>query len=119
MISPKIVQGDIVIENGEVVMVDGDEELVQSIRMLLQTRKGEFFLEPEHGLSFDNIIGKEANQDETHDDIVEAISQEDRIESVEKIDFNDDNKARIRSISVELQKADGNALNIEGVDIDA
>ncbi|WP_419882798.1 DUF2634 domain-containing protein [Peribacillus sp. B-H-3] len=116
----KIMDGDIVIdENGEFVMIEGDEELAQAVEETLETRKGEFFLEPEHGLVFDNILGKEANQDEALEDIVEAVSQEDRIASVEEVIFNDDLQARTRSISLVLRKEDGETLSIKDVNIDA
>ncbi|KRI55732.1 DUF2634 domain-containing protein, partial [Acinetobacter baumannii] len=82
MIAPKLKDGDLVIENGNLIMVEGDEELAQSVAATLQTRKGEFFLEPEHGMSFRNMLGKVADQDETRDDIIEAISQESRVQSV-------------------------------------
>ncbi|WP_051291496.1 DUF2634 domain-containing protein [Fictibacillus gelatini] len=116
--SPKIVDGDIVIENGDIAMIEGDEELAQSVRMLLQTRKGEFFLEEDHGLVFDHILGKDFNLDEARDDIIEAISQEDRIASVEEIAFNDDLQSRTRTISLTLKKDDGETLSVEGVEID-
>lgn len=117
MFSPKIVDGDLVIdENGDIVMVEDDEELAQSIRMVLQTRKGEFFLDPDHGLVFDNLLGKEASQDEAHEDIVEAVSQEERIASVEEVIFNEDRKNRKRSVSLVLRKETGEILTIEKVD---
>jgi phage baseplate assembly protein W len=117
MISPKIVDGDIVIENGDIVMVEGDEELAQSIQSILQTRKGEFFLEPDHGLSFDNILGKQANQYEARDDIVEAVSQEPRVASVADVVFVDDRKARKRSVGLTIQKEDGTEMEVGEVNI--
>lgn len=119
MISPKLKEGDLVIENGELVMIEGDEELVQSVLSVLQTRKGEFFLVEEHGVFLDNLLGKEANQEEARDDIIEAISQDERIASVEDVTFADDRKDRIRSVSLKLRKADSDALMIEGVDFNA
>lgn len=118
MISPKIANGDLVIENNDFVMAEDDEELIQSVQMVVQTSKGEFFLEPDHGLTRDNVLGKEANQDDAHDDIVEVISQEERIASVDEIVFNDDRKSRVRSISLTLQKETGEAISIEEVELD-
>ena len=96
-----------------------DEELAQAVKMILQTRKGEFFLELEHGLVYDNILGKEANQDEARDDIIEAVSQEERIVSVKEVPFVDDWKDRTRLVSLKLQKDNGETLSIEGVDLSA
>lgn len=120
MISPKIVDGDLVIDgNGDIVMVEGDEELAQAMEMTLQTRKGEFFLELEHGLVFDNLLGKEVNQEQARDDIIEVVSQEDRIASVKEVSFVDDWKNRTRLVSLKLQKDNGETLSIEGVDLSA
>ncbi|WP_100488548.1 DUF2634 domain-containing protein [Sporolactobacillus pectinivorans] len=98
--------GDLVFQNGDMVMVDGDQELVQSVESILKTVKGELFMDEDFGLSHDNLVGKQADKDATHDDIVEAISQESRISSVEEIDFNDDRSKRTRSISLSMTKAD-------------
>ncbi|KHD86379.1 hypothetical protein NG54_03445 [Heyndrickxia ginsengihumi] len=118
MFSPKILDGDIVIENGDVVMVEDDEELAQSLRIVLGTRKGEFALEPDHGLTFDNILGKQANEFEARDDIIEALSQDDRVSAVTGITFADDRTKRRRSISISVQKEDGTEIDVEGVDVD-
>jgi len=118
MFSPKIVDGDIVIENGNVVMVEDDEDLAQSVEMVLGTRKGEFFLDPDHGLSFDNLLGKQADEFEARDDIIEAISQEDRVSAVTDISFIDDRSARKRSVKVTVQKQDGTEIDIGEVDVD-
>ena len=118
MFSPKIVDGDLMIdENGDIVMVEGDEELAQSVRMILETRKGEFFLEPDHGLVFDNLLGKEADLAKAHEDIVEAVLQEERIASVEDVIFTDNQQERTRSVSLKMQKTDGGTLSLEGVNV--
>lgn len=117
MISPKIVDGDIVIDNGDIVMVEDDEELAQSIQSILQTRKGEFFLEPDHGLSFDNLLGKQANQHEARDDIIEAVSQEPRVAAVTDVVISDDRKIRKRSVIVTIQKEDGTQVEVGDVNI--
>jgi phage baseplate assembly protein W len=118
MISPKIVDGDIVIdENGDIVMVEDDEELAQSVRSILETRKGEFFLEPNHGVSFDNLLGKQANQHEARDDIIEAVSQEARVAAVTEVVITDDRKTRKRSVNVTVQKEDGTQVEVGEVNI--
>lgn len=118
MISPKIVDGDIVIdENGDIVMVEGGEELAQSVRSILETRKGEFFLETDHGLSFDNILGKQLKKMEARDDIIEAVSQEPRVAAVTDVVFTDDRKARKRSVKITIQKEDGSQVEVGEVNI--
>ncbi|MDE3837943.1 hypothetical protein C0966_00780 [Bacillus methanolicus] len=117
MIAPKLVDGDLVVENGELVMIDGDEELAQSIRSILETRKGEFFLEPEHGLSYENLLGKNTNKEALRDDIIEAVSQEPRVESIPDIQIIDDRKARKRSVKLTIQKETGELVEIGEVEL--
>lgn len=119
MIAPKLIDGDLVIENGNLIFVEGDEELAQSVKSALQTRKGEFFLAPEHGMSFDNMVGKVANQDEARDDLIEATSQESRVRSVISVTFTDDKMARKRSVKLTIEKEDGTTLNVGEVPLDA
>ena len=106
-------------KNGDLSIVDGDEELVQSVSLTLQTRKGEFFLESEHGLVLDNLLGKVANATEAKEDIVEAISQETRIAAIESVIIADDRKQRTRSISLRLKKENGETLSVSEVSINA
>jgi len=120
MISPKLQNGDLVIENNDIAMIDNDEELIQSIKMLLSIRKGESSLDPEVGLSYNNVLGKSANQEEARDDIIEALSQDDRVASVTDIMFIDDFKnSRTRKISLTIEKADGSELTINEVELNA
>lgn len=119
MIAPKLINGDLVIENGDLIFVEEDEELAQSVESVLQTDKGEFFLEEEHGLVRDNLVGKQANQDEARDDIIEAVSQESRVESIADIVFVDDKKTRKRSVRLTIQKVDGSLLDIGEVPLNA
>lgn len=51
-------QGDVVIQNGVVQMVHGSELTKQTIKTVLGTQKGEWFLNWEEGINYDNILGK-------------------------------------------------------------
>ncbi|KIL72515.1 DUF2634 domain-containing protein [Bacillus badius] len=104
MIAPKIENGDIVIKNGEWVFVEGDEELAQSVESVLQTQRGEFFLDEEGGLRHENLFGKHTDENVLRDDIIEAVSQEDRVNAVTDIQIIDDKKARKRSVLLSIEK---------------
>jgi phage baseplate assembly protein W len=116
--APKLLNGDLVIENGELVMISDDEELVQSVQAILGTRKGEFFLDSEHGLSHENVLGKPANQDLARDDIIEALMQEERVASILAVNFDDDKAKRKRNVSLTIEKSNGSQLPIDGGDFD-
>lgn len=112
--------GDLVMQNGEIQMVEDGEELAQSVESILKTRQGEFFMDTEFGLNCDNLLGKQADQDAAHDDIVEAVAQEERIATVDSITFTDDRNDRTRTVSLTMTKADdGQTVSIENVDVES
>ncbi|OAH53906.1 hypothetical protein AWH48_11600 [Domibacillus aminovorans] len=119
MNAPKLIDGDIVIENNEWVWIDGDDELVQSIESTMQTRLDELDLAPGHGMRYDNLLGKEANPEAARSDIIEAVMQEPRVRSVPNVQITDDTTARTRSVFVTIEKEDGTPLPIGEVNFDA
>lgn len=54
----KINDGDIVITNDEIELVEGDELTAQTIQQVLSTNKGEWIFDTEEGINLDNILGK-------------------------------------------------------------
>lgn len=50
--------GDVVIDAGEIQMVHGVELTAQTIKSVLQTQKGEWFLDWEEGINHNEILGK-------------------------------------------------------------
>lgn len=116
MRAPKIVDGDLVFKNGDVVMVEGDEELAQSLRTIFQTRKEEWFLNENHGLDRSPFLTKKFDESLATDAIAEATAQEERIQQVENISFK---KREGRSLTVDATfiKNDGQPLRMEGVNL--
>lgn len=51
-------QGDLSIENGAIQMVHGAELTKQTIKTVLGTQKGEWFLNWEEGINHNEILGK-------------------------------------------------------------
>ena len=81
----KIVNGDLVFDGqGNLVMVEGEDEIAQSIERVLTTNKGEWFLNLEHGLDYQEIQGKGRDVEGIKLAITEAILQEGRVSEVEK-----------------------------------
>lgn len=114
MIAPKLENGDIVIRNGEWIFVEGDEELAQSVKATMQMQRGEFFLEEEAGMRYDNLLGKSSNINEVRDDIIEAVSQEERVRFIVELDISDDERARKRTVTLVIEKENGEQLEING-----
>lgn len=102
--------GDLVIENGDLVMIDGNEELRQCVERILTTNKNEWFLNTEFGLDYSAIQGKGKTKESIKLAITEAIFQEPRIKQVDIIDIEIDKNRHL--------KIYGTATNIEGEEID-
>lgn len=119
MIAPKIVNGDLVIDNGDIAIVDKDEELRQSIESILLTQFEEFEFDENLGTYYNVFWDKLATIEEKKDAIREAIAQEERISEIDALEIIEDRKSREMTINLVLIKADGNALQIEGVELNA
>lgn len=50
--------GDVVIKDGKIAMVEGAELKAQTVKTVLGTNNGEWFGNPDEGISFRNILGK-------------------------------------------------------------
>lgn len=79
------------IENGDLVldgqmnlqMVEGTDEEIQSIKLILHVNKGEWFLNVDHGLDYSAIQGKGKDKEDIKLALTEAITQDDRVDRVE------------------------------------
>ena len=70
-------------------MVNGADEKLQSVRLLLSTNTGEWFLNADHGLDYFAFLGQKwpDSEEETRAVFMEAFEQEPRIEEVLSLDF--------------------------------
>lgn len=110
--------GDLVFENGELQMLEGDAELAQSVEILLSTAKGEWFLNLETGLDRTAIFNKRFNETEIKDSIITAMEQEPRIATVENIILKKEGRTLIMD-DLLFTKAEGGEITLEGVNVDA
>jgi hypothetical protein len=94
-------------------MVDGDDELLQSVRMTIATNLNEWFLNPEFGFDRSVLQVKILEEDRVIDELYAAILQDERIASVEDITFDFDRVNRHLKIDFKFTKKDGQT--VEGV----
>ena len=66
----KLNDGDLVITNDEIELVEGDELTVQTIQQVLSTNKGEWIFDTEEGINFDNILGRHRTKTNTAKDVL-------------------------------------------------
>ncbi|GGC97949.1 DUF2634 domain-containing protein [Enterococcus wangshanyuanii] len=102
--------GDVLFES-DLQLVDGEDELAQSVLLILSIRLGEFFLEDELGLSHENMLAKNFNEEYLSQDIVWAITdQEPRVASVNEVEIIKNN--RDLSVRVRMIAADGREIEV-------
>lgn len=104
---------------GDLVMVEGDEELAQCCRVSIGTNEGEWFLNPEIGLAFRLFLGKLASEEEMRNELTRALLQEERIESVDDVTFSVDRAARLLTVTFKATGTSGEIIQQEGVTISA
>lgn len=116
----KIVDGDFAFDaNGNLEMVEGDEEIAQGVKMSLAIQKGEFELDENIGLDTSFRQNKLVDDQEISDSILEALqimTDQNIIEGAENIEIQRD--GRTANISkMEVIKTDGTNINLEGVEL--
>lgn len=104
--------GDIALEKGDFLMVDGVEEIRQALYLSLATNKREWFLNPEFGLDFRAVTGK-VNDSQIRAAIIAAISQEERLELIEDLIINKDRQSRRLSVFFRVRIRSGETIEGE------
>ena len=105
----KIVDGDLSITKGSLDMVDGQQEIKQSIERILSTNKGEWFLDESFGLDYSNLQVKNFDEELIRLDFIEALSQDPRFEELLEFTIDYDSKKRAANINFKAR--------IDGVEV--
>lgn len=69
--------GDVLIENNEIQMVEGNELLRQTVQSIIETNKGEWFEDWDEGIEFSNILGKGVTEEMVIAEIEDGLQQVD------------------------------------------
>ena len=110
MQSPKLLNGDLVIENGELLLIDGAEEIAQCCEIVLGTNKGEWFLNPQLGIDFNTLNNKAVSVEAVREQIRSGLRQEPRISTIEAINVQLDTKARQSSVTFRATATTGEVV---------
>lgn len=110
----KIRDSDLVIENGNLLMIGGKDEIVQSTERVLTTNKNEFFLDIDFGLDYSQIQGKGIDEESIRFAILEALNQDERVEEIEFLNIDIDRKTRNLEIDFRYTTNEG---TIEGSEV--
>ena len=113
----KMVGGDIVVD-GDLVQVDGQEELRQNIENRLSVNKNEWFLNLGLGLDYAAISGKGITDKQIELAIRECCLQDDRVKEVREVKVSRDSRLRTADIDITIiDKSDNDLYLKEVVDI--
>lgn len=104
---------------GELMLLEGTEEVAQCCQIGIGTNKGEWFLNPTMGITFSLFLGKQVNEEEMRSELIEGILQDERIQSVDSVDFIINGKERTMSVSFVASSINGDVIQAKGVSIGA
>lgn len=107
--------GDVIIDDGDIAMISGNEEISQRIATTLRTRLNEFEpVDEPMGLTRENALGKGYNQDFLQEDIEDAIStQVDENIDVQEINFTKSDADRSLSVEVKYMLPNGDVETVQ------
>lgn len=117
----KFVDGDFVLENNELQMVQDDDEIAQDTKTLMSVRLGEFELDENIGLDRSVYEDKTSSDSDVTDSVLEAIqplTDQNIIEGADNIVMTKEKKTRKAKIELDIIKTDGSEINMRGVGID-
>jgi phage baseplate assembly protein W len=114
----KLLGDDIAMDNGDFLFVEGPDELQQTVYIGMQTNQGEWFLNPNVGMRHSTFVGKKPNEEAMRAEVVRGATQDDRIRTVDEVQFVQDSSARKLSVTFKAAGTDGTTIE-EGVNIDA
>lgn len=98
-------------------MVEGDLELIQSLKHLLSTRVGEWFLNEDYGFLVGVLEEKHYSESQIVQSIYDAIYQEPRVIEIIKVEYNFDRVKRNLVIDFNLRTINGETGGEIDVDI--
>lgn len=112
----KVENGDLVLnENGELAMVQGDQEVAQGVMMNLAIQKGEFPLDEFIGLDTSFLQEKRISEEDMADSVLGALqvmTDQNIIEGAEDITMSQ--QGRVETIGLRVFLTDGNSIDLTG-----
>lgn len=104
--------GDIYFEKGELALVEGKAEVDQNVYVLMKVNKEEWFLDLDEGLDYKLLFDKTVSEDVKREEIYNRLISDDRIESVESIEFDFNRKTRkleitFRAVAIDSEVIEG------------
>ncbi|GAX04062.1 hypothetical protein IWT140_01699 [Secundilactobacillus pentosiphilus] len=109
--------GDLVMENGSPVFVEGLDEVAQAIALILTTPQGSF-LDTDYGLDMSFLTGG-FDQKMAIANVEEAIKQDERVQDVPSVEVEPDYDSGVVTITAQVVTTMGNINMEQEVNTDA
>lgn len=87
--------GDLLIENGKIALIEGSELTAQTCKTVLGTNKGEWWLNSDEGIDFDYILGKGITEDMVRTQCQSGIRQVDQSLYIDSFNYSVEGRASI------------------------
>ncbi|MCD8089932.1 MAG: hypothetical protein LUD81_04815 [Clostridiales bacterium] len=102
--------GDVYIEKTKIQMVSKTELLRQKVITVLGTNKGEWFLNPDEGINFNNLLGKKKDDEIIRNEILDGLQQVDETFQLTSFECDFDRIKRKLVISFSAANSEGEAV---------
>lgn len=99
--------GDIKKVNGDFQFISGKDEVVQQIKQILKSNKGEWFRNDDYGISYDSLQQRKINEDLIKSVIKEGFDQCSEDITIESIEIGFKKSLRLLYIEVKSYFSDG------------
>ena len=99
--------GDVVIENNEISIVTGGELIQQKVWSVLRTNLKEWFFDWDQGIDFDNLLGKDTNEEIVRYEIERGLAQVDETFTITEFAHEVDKAARKATVTFKARTDSG------------
>lgn len=107
--------GDVLIENNEISIVVGASLLQQKVWTILHTNLGEWFFDPDEGIDFGNLLGKNISEELVRYEIERGLAQVDSTFVITEFTFDVDKADRKAKVTFRAQTKNGEEVGGEYV----
>lgn len=107
--------GDAIVENNKIKMVKGRELIRQTVQTVLGTNKGEWFLNIEEGIDFNNLLGKKKSDEIIRNEILQGLQQVDSSFVLDSFKCDFDRNGRTLTVSFKAKNSAGEEITDEEV----
>ena len=92
-------------------MIDGNELIRQKVQAVIGTNKGEWFLNVDEGIDFNNLLGKKKSDEIIRNEIIQGLQQVDSSFVLESFDSDFDKKSRKLTVNFKAKNSDGEIVS--------